>query len=60
MSSLSALLWAIAGILLAIWTIGLIAQATFGGLLHILLILIVFAVVVGIVRSRRTQEGSAK
>jgi hypothetical protein len=53
MRSASALLWTIAGILLVIWLIGMVAQMTFGGLLHLLLVLIVVAVAIELVRSLR-------
>ncbi|MBZ0134809.1 MAG: lmo0937 family membrane protein [Planctomycetes bacterium] len=50
MNSLSAVLWTIAAILLVFWIVGLIAQATFGGLIHLLLVLIVAAVAIEVVR----------
>jgi hypothetical protein len=53
MRGLSSVLWTIAAILLVFWIIGLVAQMTFGGLLHLLLVLIVVAVVLDIIgRSR--------
>jgi len=54
MRNLSAILWTVAGVLLVLWLIGLIAQMTFGGLLHLLLVLIVVAAVIDIVRGARS------
>jgi hypothetical protein len=53
MKNASAVLWTIAAILLVFWLIGMVAQATFGGLLHLLLVLIVVAVAIDLVRSLR-------
>jgi hypothetical protein len=49
----SAIIWIVAATLFVIWLGGMIASSTFGGLLHVLLILVVAAVVFEIVRSRR-------
>lgn len=54
MKNLSSLLWTVAAILLVLWLIGTVSQTTFGGLLHVLLILIVAAVLIGLVRQKRT------
>jgi hypothetical protein len=40
-------------ILLILWIIGLVASSTFGGLLHVLLILVIVAVVVELMRPKR-------
>jgi hypothetical protein len=53
MNGMSAILWMVAAILLVVWIAGTVTSATFGGLLHVLLILVVAAVVFGIVRLRR-------
>ncbi|MCA8915106.1 MAG: lmo0937 family membrane protein [Planctomycetes bacterium] len=53
MRNLSAVLWTIAAVLFLLWVIGFVAQLTFGGLLHLLLVLVVLAVVIDIVRSMR-------
>ena len=42
-----------AAILLVLWIVGMVSANTFGGLLHVILILIVAAVVIAILRSRR-------
>ena len=54
MNGLSGLLWTVAAILLVLWIVGMVSANTFGGLLHVMLILIVAAVVIEILRSRRT------
>ncbi len=53
MNGLSGLLWTVAAILLVLWIVGLVASTTFGGLLHILLILVIVAVLVEFLRPRR-------
>jgi hypothetical protein len=53
MNGISAILWIVAAILLVVWIAGTVASATFGGLLHVLLILVVAAIVFGILRARR-------
>lgn len=50
MNILSAVLWTIATILLVFWIVGLIANATFGGLLHLLIVLILATVAIEVVR----------
>jgi len=52
MKSLPAILWTVAGILLVLWLVGLIAGATLGGFIHILLILVVVALVVSFIPRR--------
>ena len=53
MRGLSGVLWTVAMILLILWIIGLVASSTFGGLLHVLLILVIVAVVVELMRPKR-------
>jgi hypothetical protein len=45
-------LWTVAVVLLVLWLAGLIAGSTFGGLIHILLVLIVLAVIISIIPRR--------
>jgi hypothetical protein len=42
---ISTIIWGVAVVLLFIWMAGMIARTTFGGLIHVLLILIIAAVV---------------
>jgi hypothetical protein len=53
MNGMSAILWIVTAILLVVWIAGMVVSATFGGLLHVLLILVVAAVVFEVVRLRR-------
>ena len=55
MNSMSAVIWIVAAVLLVVWLGGIIASSTFGGLLHVLLVLGVAAVVFELVRSRHTR-----
>jgi hypothetical protein len=47
------MLWTIAVILFILWLLGFIASATFGGWIHILLIIAVVAIVVQLLQGRR-------
>ena len=47
------MLWTIAIILLVLWLLGLVTSTTFGGLIHILIVVAVIVVVVNLVRGRR-------
>ncbi|MBK8207703.1 MAG: lmo0937 family membrane protein [Planctomycetes bacterium] len=47
------MLWTVVAILLVLWILGMVASSTFGGLLHVLLILIIAAVIIEVVRPRR-------
>jgi len=47
------MLWTIAIILLILWVLGLVTSTTFGGLIHILIVIAVIVVVVNLVRGRR-------
>jgi hypothetical protein len=53
MRNLSTIVWTLAAILLVLWIAGLVAGATYGGLLHVLLILIVLSIVIGLIPRRR-------
>lgn len=47
------MLWTILVILLVLWLLGLIGGYTFGGLIHILLVLAVIVLVIRLVQGRR-------
>ena len=48
------MLWTIAVILVVLWILGMVSSYTMGGLIHILLVLAVIAVVVNLLRGRKT------
>jgi hypothetical protein len=47
------MLWTIIAILLILWILGLITSYTFGGLLHIILVVAVILLVIQLVSGRR-------
>jgi hypothetical protein len=47
------MLWTLAVILLALWSLGVVTSHTVGGFIHILLILAVVAVIVRVIQGRR-------
>jgi hypothetical protein len=47
------LLWVLAIVLVALWVVGLVANVTVGGFIHLLLILAVVVVLVRIITGRR-------
>ena len=47
------MLWTIVGILVVLWLLGLLTSNTFGGLLHILLVVAVIVLILQFVRGRR-------
>ena len=47
------LLWVLAIVLVALWVLGLVANVTVGGFIHLLLILAVVVVLVRIITGRR-------
>jgi len=49
------MLWTIAIILLILWVLGLVTSTTFGGLVHILIVIAVIVVVVQLLRGRRSR-----
>lgn len=53
MNGLASLLWTIAGILLILWILGLAFSTTFGGLLHLLLVVVIISIVIGFFTRRR-------
>jgi hypothetical protein len=48
------MLWTIFVILLVLWLLGLVSGATFGGFVHLLLILAVVVLVINLLAGRRT------
>lgn len=46
-------MWTVVIILLILWALGMLSASTFGGLLHVLLIVAVVVVVLNLVRGRR-------
>jgi Family of unknown function (DUF5670) len=47
------LLWILAIVFVVLWALGLVANVTVGGLIHVLLVLAVVAVLVRIITGRR-------
>ena len=47
------MLWLIFMILLVMWLLGMVSSYTFGGFLHLLLILAVVAVLIRVIQGRR-------
>ena len=47
------LIWAVAGILVVLWVLGLATSLTMGGLIHLLLALAIVAVLVRVIMGRR-------
>ena len=47
------MLWTLAVILTILWLAGLLSSYTFGGLIHLVLVLAVIVVVVGLIQGRR-------
>jgi hypothetical protein len=46
------MLWTIAVILGVLWLLGMVSSATFGGFLHLLLLLAIAALLIGIIQGR--------
>ncbi len=46
-------MWTLVAILLVLWLLGLITSYTFGGLLHILLVIAVIVIVVRLIQGRK-------
>lgn len=47
------MLWTIAVILLVLWILGLVSNATMGGFIHILLVVAIIVVLVGLISGRK-------
>jgi hypothetical protein len=52
----SPMLWTVLCVLLILWVLGLIGGYTFGGLIHLLLLLAAVCLIVQILTGRRTLE----
>jgi hypothetical protein len=50
----TSMLWTIAVILIVLWLLGMVSSYTLGGLIHILLVLAIIAIVVNLLRGRKT------
>jgi len=48
------MLWTISVILVVLWILGMVSSYTLGGWIHILLVLAIIAVVVNLIRGKRT------
>lgn len=47
------MLWTIAVILIVLWVLGLVSNATMGGFIHLLLVIAIIVVLVGLITGRR-------
>lgn len=47
------MLWTIVLILAAMWVLGMVSSTTFGGLIHVLLVLAIIVVLVNLLSGRR-------
>jgi len=54
------MLWTVAIILVVLWLIGFITSYTFGGFIHILLVIAVIVIVVNLIQGRRRQNKNLK
>ena len=48
------MLWTIAVILIVLWLLGLVSNATMGGFIHILLVIAVIVLILGVISGRRS------
>jgi hypothetical protein len=48
------MLWTIFVILLIMWLLGLVSSYTFGGFIHVLLVLAVIVLIINLISGRRT------
>jgi hypothetical protein len=48
------MLWTIVLVLFILWALGMVTSYTMGGLVHLLLVLAVVAIVINLVRGRRS------
>jgi hypothetical protein len=48
------MLWTIAVILIVLWVLGLVSNATMGGFIHILLVVAVVVLILGVISGRRS------
>lgn len=47
------MLWTIAIILLVLWVLGIVTSSTFGGLLHLLLVVAIILALIRLIQGRR-------
>jgi hypothetical protein len=47
------MLWTIAVILVVLWLLGLVSSYTFGGFIHILLVIAVVIIIINLIQGRR-------
>lgn len=50
------MLWFLAILLLVMWALGLITSTTFGGVIHVLLVIALVIVVVRVIQGRRAMR----
>jgi len=50
------LLWAIALVLILLWTLGLVSATTMGGLIHLLLVAAILVVLIRIIQGNRVHR----
>jgi len=48
------MLWTIAVILIVLWVLGLVSNATMGGFIHILLVIAIIVLILGVIGGRRS------
>ena len=48
------MLWTIAVILVVLWLLGLVSSYTMGGFIHVLLVIAIVAVLVNLIRGRKS------
>lgn len=48
------MLWTIVVVLFILWALGMVTSYTMGGLVHLLLVLAVVAIVINLIRGRRS------
>jgi len=48
------MLWTIAVILIVLWVLGLVSNATMGGFIHILLVVAIIVLILGVIGGRRS------
>jgi hypothetical protein len=48
------MLWTIAVILVVLWLLGLVSSYTMGGFIHVLLVIAIVAVLVNVIRGRKS------
>ena len=48
------MLWTIAVVLIVLWVLGLVSNATMGGFIHILLVIALIVIILGFIGGRRS------